>query len=199
MIYGGRGSGRSTLVFQTIITTALKSLRSLLLFTDSYASLRRLRSIASSKWSDLSDLILIVPIREFREQDTLIDDLEIRMPADMALLVFDSITSCYRAALREREDNIILNKQLNRELAIIKYLTMRRRIATVITSDVTSLPEEKGLQPVASQILTYWSDRIIRLDRLQRELRRVTVVKPPPAREALLRIGPEGFAGLDGV
>ncbi|MGQ9759492.1 MAG: ATPase domain-containing protein [Candidatus Methanomethylicaceae archaeon] len=199
LIYGERSSGRTTLVFQTIINAALNGLRSLLLFTEGSAALRRLRSLASSRWSELSDRILIVTIKEFQKQDCLIEDLEVHMPASVVLLAFDSITSCYRAALKEREENIILNKQLNRELAIIKDLSMRRKVATVITSDVTSQPEEKEFQPVAAQILTYWSDRIIRLDRLHRDLRRAFLIKPSPPKNSMLRIGSDGLTGLNGV
>ncbi|MCX8182244.1 MAG: hypothetical protein N3D12_03925 [Candidatus Methanomethyliaceae archaeon] len=199
LVYGERGSGKTTFVFQTLISAAIKGLRSILFLTEAYASLRRLKSMASSSWLELSDRILVLKVKEFQEQDSIVENLELTLPSDVVLVAFDSITSCYRAALKEKENNIILNKILNRELAIIKDLSMRRHLATVITSDVTSQPEDKEIQPVAAQILKYWCDRIIRLDRLRGEIRRAVVIKPSPARECIIKMGSEGLTGLSGA
>ncbi|MEM2128470.1 MAG: ATPase domain-containing protein [Candidatus Methanomethyliaceae archaeon] len=199
LVYGERGSGKTTFVFQTLLSTALKGLRSLLFLTEAYATLRRLKSMALSSWSELSDRILVLTVKEFQEQDSIVENLELTLPPDVVLVAFDSITSCYRAALKEKENNIILNKRLNRELAMLKDLSTRRQFATLITSDVTSQPEENEIQPVAAQILTYWCDRIIRLDRLRSEVRRAIIIKPPPAKDCVLRISSEGITGLSGA
>jgi len=198
LIYGERGSGKTTFAFQALMSAARMGFRSLLIFTEGYTFLRRLRSMASSSWSELSDRILVLNVKDFQVQDSIIDELELALSPEVVLVAFDSITSCYRAALKEKENNIILNKRLNRQLAIIKDLTIRKRIATVITSDVTIQPKDKEIQPVAAAILTYWSDRIIRLDRLQSDLRRAVMIKPSPLRECQLRIGPGGLAGKSG-
>lgn len=199
LIYGERGSGKTTFVFQTLLNAALKGLKSTLFSTEGYASFRRLRSMVSSSWAEISDRILVLTVKEFQEQDSIIENLELTLPPDVVLVAFDSITSCYRAALKEKEDNIILNKMLNRELAIIKDLSMRRRLTTVITSDVTSPPEDKEIQPVASQILMYWCDKIVRLDRLRGDIRRALVIKPPPVKEQILRMGLGGLTGISGA
>ncbi|MBC7112577.1 MAG: hypothetical protein H5T34_00910 [Candidatus Methanomethyliales bacterium] len=199
LIYGERGSGKTTFVFQTLLNAAFKGLKSILFSTEGYASLRRLKNMVSSSWAEISDRILVSTVKEFQEQDSIIENLELILPHDVALVAFDSITSCYRVALKEKENNIILNKMLNRELAIIKDLSIRRLLATVLTSDVTSPPDDKELQPVASQILTYWCDKIARLDRLQGDIRRAVVIKPSPVKEHILRLGSGGLTGISGA
>jgi DNA repair protein RadA/Sms len=194
LIYGGRGSGRTTLAFQIIINNTLKGRKSLLIFTGENASLMRLKIMARDKWSEISEKILVINIKSFKEQDDLIDNLELFVFEDLNLIVFDSITSFYRLELKGREnENIMLNKQLNRELALLKYNSMKKGLYTILTSDITIRPGEKFPIPVASQILTYWCDKIIRIDRLQENIRKVVLIKPQMDISCLVRISENGI------
>ncbi|MCS7097404.1 MAG: hypothetical protein NZ922_00240 [Candidatus Methanomethyliaceae archaeon] len=194
LIFGERGCGKTTLVFQIILRAALNGEKSLLIFTGPNITLKRLELMAHRNWSEISEKILISIIKNFQDQELLIDNLEVYMPEDVALFIFDSITTHYRAVLSEKsEENIALNKQLNRELAIIKYLTVKRNIYTLITSDITSPPRGLQLQPVASQILTYWCDKILRMEKLIGNRRKISLVKPQSDRSCIVRIEEEGL------
>ncbi|MCC6012797.1 MAG: hypothetical protein LM593_00245 [Candidatus Verstraetearchaeota archaeon] len=197
LIYGVRGSGRTTLAFQIIINNTLQGRKSLLIFTGGSASLMRLKILAKDKWSEISENILVVNINDFKEQDDLIDNLELILPENLNLIVFDSITSFYRLALKGKEnEDIALNKQLNRELAILKYTSIKRGLYVVLTSDITIRPGEITPIPIASQILTYWCDKIIRLDRLQENIRRVVLIKPQLDISCLVRISENGIEDI---
>lgn len=194
LIFGERGCGKTTLIFQIISKAALNGEKTLLIFTGPSITLKRLEVIADRDWPAISERILISIIKNFQEQELLIDNLEVSMPEDITLLAFDSITSHYRIALSEKsEENIALNKQLNRELAIIKYLTVKRKIYTLITSDITSPPWSIQPQPVASQILTYWCDKILRMEKLVGDKRKIWLVKPQSGKSCIVRIEERGI------
>lgn len=194
LIFGERGSGKTTLLFQTIVRAAINGNKSLLIFTEPHASLKRLEQMAKEKWMEVSEKILISNIKSFQDQELLIDNLELYVMEDVKILAFDSITTHYRLALKEKSDeNIVLNKQLNRELAIIKHLTMKRGLFTLLISDVTSPPGRLSPQPVAAQILTYWCDKILKLEKLPGNKRRASLEKPYSNVSCTLRIEEEGI------
>lgn len=193
LIFGERGCGKTTLVFQTIIRAAVNGDKSLLIFTEPSVTLKRLEKMAGEKWTEVNEKILISKIKSFQDQELSIDNLELVME-DIKVFAFDSITSCYRIALKERSnENIVLNKQLNRELAIIKHLTMKKKLITILTSDVTSPPGKLQYQPVAAKILTYWCDKILRMEKLPGNKRRILLEKPYSNEGCIVRIEEEGI------
>ncbi|MEM0231973.1 MAG: ATPase domain-containing protein [Candidatus Methanomethyliaceae archaeon] len=193
LIFGERGSGKTTLVFQTIIKAAINGNKSLLIFTEPYVALKRLEEIAKEKWMEINERILISTIKSFQDQELLIDNLELIME-DIKIFAFDSITSYYRLALKERSnENIILNKKLNRELALIKYLTMKRNLFTILTSDITSPSGKLQYQPIAAKILTYWCDKILKIEKLLGNKRIIYLEKPYSNLSCIVRIEEEGI------
>lgn len=193
LVFGERGTGKTALIFQTMASAASRGLRSMMIYSEGHAPLQRLKEIAHPRWSTLSELMWIVEVKDFKEQDLLVENIERQMPPKADLLVIDSITACYRAALGEHEENISINKSLNRELALIKDMCRRTGLVAVMTSEVTAQLNGKGVQPVASSILTYWADRVLRLEKVHGDLRKVVLVKPPPPREALIKLAARGL------
>ncbi|MDD1764411.1 MAG: hypothetical protein LUQ46_00155, partial [Candidatus Methanomethyliaceae archaeon] len=88
---------------------------------------------------------------------------------------------------------------LNREMALIKDLCRRTGLAVMMTSEVTAQLNGKGVQPVASSILTYWSDRVLRLEKVQGGLIKVVLMKPDPHREAIVKLSARGMVGINEV
>jgi DNA repair protein RadB len=195
LVFGERGTGKTALIFQTMASAASRGLKSMMIYSEGHAPLQRLKEIAHPKWSTLSELMWIVEVKDFKEQDLLVENIERQMPPKADLLAIDSITACYRAALGKHEENISINKSLNRELALIKDLCRRTGLAVMMTSEVTVKMNGKGVQPVASSILTYWADRVLRLEKIHGELRKVVLVKPPPTREAIIKLAARGLIG----
>jgi len=202
LLYGERGSGKTSFAFQAILKAALQGIASTVIYTEGRVPLERLMEMASSSWSSVCDQIWIREVKSFEDQDTLIESLEEQMPKQTGLLVIDSITSRYRGTVRERKkDNIPVNKSLNREIALIKQLCLETGLTVLMTSEVTAQlgGSGVGVKPVAAAILTYWSDRVIRMEKLTGDLRKVSLMKPEGSRDALIRITERGLVGADGV
>lgn len=199
LVFGERGTGKTTLIFQTMVNAAYHGLRSMMIYSEGHAPLQRLKEIAHPKWVALSELMWIVEIKDFAEQELLVENIEQQMQSKAELLVIDSITACYRATLGKHEENISTNKSLNREMALIKDLCRRTGLAVMMTSEVTAKLNGKGVQPVASSILTYWSDRVLRLEKVQGGLIKVVLMKPSPRREIVVRLSARGMVGIKEV
>ena len=199
LVFGERGTAKTALIFQTMVNAASRGLKSMMIYSEGRVPLQRLKEIAHPRWFTLSELMWIVEVKDFKEQDLLVENIEQQMPPKADLLVIDSITARYRAALGEHEENISINKSLNRELALIKDLCRRTGLTVMMTSEVTAKLNGKGVQPVASSILTYWADRVLRLEKVHGELRKVVLMKPTPPREAIIKLATRGLIGTSEV
>ncbi len=196
LAFGERGAGKTSLAFQAAVSSASSGSGSVIIYSEGRLPLRRLSEISGENWRLLSERIWIVEVKSFEEQDSVVETLETSMPPDTSFLALDSATGMYRVELGEYDENIIANKILNRQLAILKDLAGRRDLAVLITGEVKDVPDGSGGVPVASAILTYWSDKVIRLERIHGDVRRASLLKPPPRREALIRLSSRGFSGM---
>lgn len=196
LAFGERGAGKTSLVFQTVASNASTGSGSVIIYSEGNLPLRRLSEISGEGWQQKSERIWIVEVKSFEEQDSVIEMLETSLPLGTSLIALDSATGMYRAELGEYDENILANKILNRQLAIMKDLARRKGFTVLITSEVRDVPDGSGAVPVASAILNYWSDRIVRLERIHGEVRKASILKPPPKREALIRLTLRGFSGM---
>jgi len=202
LLYGERGSGKTSFAFQAILKAASQGTSSSVIYTEGRLPLERLMEMAGSNWSSVCDQIWIREVKSFEDQDALIESLEEQIPKQTGLLVIDSITSRYRGTVREgKKYNIPVNKALNREIALIKKLCLETGLTVLMTSEVTAQLGGSGLgvKPVAAAILTYWSDRVLRMEKLTGDLRKVSLTKPEGSRDALIKLTERGLVGADGV
>lgn len=195
LVFGKRGAGKTTLVLQAASTTASSGQISVVVYSEGRLPLSRLSEISGPEWSEISDRIWVVEVKNFEDQDSIVESLETNLPPGVSMLALDSATGMYRAELGEYDENILANKMLNRQLALIKDLARRRGLAVLITSEVREIPDGTGDEPVASAILTYWSDKVVRLERIHGEVRRARLLKPQPPRDILIRLTSRGFSG----
>ncbi len=196
LFFGERGSGKTSLAFQAMVSAALRGMRATMIYTEGRAPIERLTEIAGASWHSVGDLCYLLEAKTFEEQDSIIESLSSQIPPGTALLVIDSINSLYRAKLGEHDENISVNKSLSRQLALLKAAAKGMGIAILMTSEVRAQLDGTAVQPVAYRILGYWADRAVRLDKLQGNVRKATATKPPPEREALIKVTQLGLEGI---
>ncbi len=195
LLFGERGSGKTTLAFQAMLSVASNGQGSTLVYTEGRAPVGRLMEMAGRRWTQWSERMWVLEVKSFAEQEDLVERLDDQLPGGTRLLIIDSVTARYREALGTGKENIAVNKTLNREMALIKDHCSGKGLAAILTSEVSTPPFGKGIRPVASSILTYWSDSILQLEKLPGDARRAFLDKPPPRADVVVRISARGMEG----
>jgi hypothetical protein len=72
-----------------------------------------------------------------------------------------------------------INRELNRQLAILAQLAKIQKIPIIITSQVRSMFSDPygSVKPVANRVLTFWADNIISLKPTEMKLIKITIEK----------------------
>jgi DNA repair protein RadB len=164
LIYGEAETGKTTLAMQCAINCAVKGYKTLFVDCDGTFSAKRLSQMASEKFKDIAELIILMKPNNFREQTLVIDQLADYITKNFGLLIIDTITGLYRARVAESpEKTFELNRELNRQMALLAQIAKTQKICVLLTSQVHSILNEAhiGIEPVATRVLKFWADTII--------------------------------------
>jgi len=164
LIYGDAETGKTTLAMQCAVNCARQSYKTLFLDCDGTFYAQRLSQISSKSFKEIAELIILMRPNNFREQALVIDRLTDYVTKNFGLLVVDTITSLYRAKIAESpEKTFELNRELNRQMALLAQIAKTQKIAVLITSQVRSVFDEASvsIEPVATRVLKFWADTII--------------------------------------
>jgi RecA/RadA recombinase len=170
LIYGEPETGKTTLAIQCAINCALQNQKTLYIDCDNTFSSFRLSQITSNNFKEIANLILLLKPINFKEQALVIDNLLEYTVKNFGLVVIDTITSLYRASIENSsKNNFILNRELNRQLAVLAQNSKTQKLPIIITSQVRSVFEESyiSVEPVATRVLKFWADTIISLKPLE--------------------------------
>lgn len=181
LIYGEPETGKSTLVMQCAVNCALLRRKVLFVDCDNTFSAKRLSQIAGDRFDEVAERIVLVKPKNFSEQTAFIDCLQ-DYTANVGLIVIDTFTSLYGAQVAEASGKaFILNRELNRQLAILAQIVRTKKIPMLLTSQVRSIISDQnpGIRPVATRVLKFWADNIIALKPTE-ELRVVKAVLEKP-------------------
>jgi RecA/RadA recombinase len=167
LIYGEPETGKSTLSMQCAVNCAIQGYKTLFVDCDNTFSAKRLSQVASGKIEEIADLIILIRPKDFREQTAVIDRISEYTGKNFGLVVIDTFNSLYRAKLAESSGKTFgLNRELNRQLAILAQKAKTQKTPIVITSQVRSVLDEAyhSVAPVATRVLKFWADTIIALN-----------------------------------
>ena len=164
MIYGEPETGKSTLAMQCAVNCAIQGYKTLFVDCDNTFSAKRLSQVASGKFEEIADLIILLKPADFGEQTAVIDRISEYTAKNFGLVVIDTFNSLYRAKVADSSGKAFgLNRELNRQLAILAQTAKTQKMPVVITSQVRGILNQayQSVAPVATRVLEFWADTII--------------------------------------
>jgi RecA/RadA recombinase len=164
-IYGEAGTGKTTIALQITRQTAMQGLKVLYVDTDHSFTQQRFQQMTGANFQNLSELVMLFFPEDFEEQRSLFESLENFLTPTVGLVVVDSMSSLYRVAFSSNNNIFKLNRVLTRQLAYLSELSMTRKIACLITSQVHArfIGPVSQIEPVARRALFHFPKSIIRL------------------------------------
>jgi len=166
LIYGEAETGKTTLVMQCAANCGKKGLKTIFVDSESTFSDRRLSQIAGDDFEKISENIILIRPNGFREQGTVVDQLTGYLNTSFKLVVFDTITSLYRLQIANTPSKAFaLNRELNRQLAVLAQTAKVQKIAVLLTSEVHAVFDEfsSTVEPVGTRVLKFWGDVVLAL------------------------------------
>jgi RecA/RadA recombinase len=168
MIYGEPETGKTTLAIQCAANCALQhNLKTLFVDSDGTFATERLLQITQEKFPQVSKQIILMRPRDFTEQTVLVDNLTDYISKSFGLVVIDTFNSLYRVKIAEAtpKASFAVNRELNRQMAILAQTAKTQHIPIVVTSQVKAVFDEPSITvaPVATRVLQFWADITIAL------------------------------------
>jgi RecA/RadA recombinase len=182
LIYGEPETGKSTLATQCAFNCAMQELKTLYVDCDNTFSSKRLSQIAAGKFDEIADRILLIKPLDFKEQTAVIDQISDYVTKNVGLIVVDTMNSLYGAKVAESSNKakaFSVNRELNRQMAILAQTAKIQKIPIIITSQVRSMFSDPSgnVKPAANRVLTFWADNIISLKPTETKTVKVTIEK----------------------
>lgn len=164
LIYGEAETGKTTLAMQCAVNCARQGYKTLFVDCDGTFSSRKLSQMVSEKFKAIAPLIILMKPNDFHEQTLVVDQLTNYITKNFGLIIFDTVTTLYRVKIAESpEKTFELNRELNRQIALMAQIAKTQKIAILMTSQVHSLFHDAyvSIEPVATRVLKFWADTII--------------------------------------
>jgi DNA repair protein RadB len=187
LLYGEPGSGKTAVALSAASQLLRLDPASRVVFIDSDGKFSpdRLTQMTSSKES-LRRLRYVHPTT-FERQAEALDALSVQLqPRDLAIV--DSVTGLYRVETGDTLKTFTENKELNRQLGLVKEMAVTRNVALVVTGQVRSVLDSPvpAVEPVAPRLLRFWSDVVVKLENTGVQgVKQASVEKPMRRRGAV--------------
>jgi DNA repair protein RadB len=166
LIYGEPETGKSTLAMQCAVNCAVQGYKVLFVDCDNTFYAKRLAQIAGDHFDEVAERIILLKPKDFKEQTVVVDHIQDYATKNVGLIIIDTFTSLYGAKVCETSNKAFgVNRELNRQLAILAQSVKIRKIPVLITSQVRSVfnDQNASVRPVATRVVKFWADTIIAL------------------------------------
>jgi len=192
LIVGEEKSGRTTMALQTALIASARGLDVLWLDCGGRLHPARLMQLAARRGGDLARIKVSVP-ESYSEQARLLlwacDHV-----GEPGLIVADDFTYLHRVELAGPPSHAKwIYKRLAFQAALLRGVTRSKDVTSIATVDVHERPGAGQPQPVASSILSYYSDGEVWIHQLSPGWRVLKVVAGGELFEARVRIHEGGL------
>jgi RecA/RadA recombinase len=173
-VYGDAAAGKTTLALQFVTNAHRLDMGTIYVNSENTSPVQRLEQMTAQSFGDIGAMVKILAPKGFNEQGALIDDLELYLRENTKLVIVDTLTRYYRLELEDKKTNYVKHRELNRQAGVLKGLARNHEIAVLVLNQVRSqLKGVDDFEPVAKNILDYWSDYTIKLRVARRTAGRV--------------------------
>ncbi|MEM3096547.1 MAG: AAA family ATPase [Nitrososphaerota archaeon] len=194
LLYGAAGVGKTTLAMTAAAKTVARGRKVVWVDCGGRLYLGRLHQILGLAGADLGWVYISSP-QTFGEQSDAILRVADLLPSKTGLVVVDDFTYLHRLALSgDVSADLHTYETLAFQAALLKELSLERGIPTLLVGHVHEIPEQGISAPVASRIVTFWADAVVRVD-YEAGVRRV-VEEKPSTYTASFRITTEGALSI---
>jgi len=167
-IYGPPGGGKTNLCIMSCVSAARRGEKVVYIDTESSHSFERLLQVAGEDYEGVKKKLHFYEARTFEEQEFIVDNLHHVIEESFGLIVLDSAVALYRV-LRDEENFQELNRRLSRQLARLLEMAREHSLAIIVTNQVYSSLGKNSNEPVAGDVLKYWSKAIVELQKNGKE------------------------------
>ena len=165
LLYGEAATGKTTAAIQAAVLAAAKGLKVLFIDCDNSFTPQRFYQIGGDDDRSLTEHIMLFFPNTFEEQRMLVESLDNYVTPKLGLVIIDSISTLYRAEFGRVDSIFNLNRDLTRQLAYLANLTLTKKTACLITSQVHARIKPPGdqIEPVARRALLHFPGTIIKI------------------------------------
>ncbi|MDF1537816.1 MAG: ATPase domain-containing protein [Candidatus Thorarchaeota archaeon] len=163
-VFGKAASGKTTFALGFVRSALNLGIRTLYINSEASSPVERLEQIIGKNYKEIEHQLTLLMPKSFDEQGTIVEDLELYIKDDTSLVVVDTLTRLYRIVLDDKQASYVAHRELNRQAGLLKGLARKHDIAVVVLNQVRAKMDEPGaIEPVATSIMDYWSDYVIRM------------------------------------
>jgi RecA/RadA recombinase len=163
-VYGEAGSGKSTVALQFVNAACRVGMRTAYVNSESTSPIDRLEQITGRNFNEIEDLVRIIFPKNFDEQGAVVDDIELYARENTGLVIVDTLTRLYRIVLDGQETTYAAHRELNRQAGFLKGLARQKDMIILVLNQVrASINGPDDFEPVAKNIMDYWSDYVLRI------------------------------------
>jgi len=163
-VFGKAASGKTTFALAFVRSAIDLGVRTLYINSEASSPVERLEQMTGKNYNETEHQLTLLLPKSFDEQGTIVEDLELYIKDNTKLVVIDTLTRLYRTVLEDKQSTYAAHRELNRQAGLLKGLARKHDLAVIVLNQVRAKMDEPGaIEPVATSIMDYWSDYVIRM------------------------------------
>jgi DNA repair protein RadB len=192
-IYGGSGTGKTSICLLLSFTTAKNGGKAVYIDTEGL-SRERVRQIFVDK--EKLNRIFLFDVIDFKQQSSTIREVgRLCRSEQIDLIVVDSITALYRSELEDVDRQLLMKRELTSQITFLLGLARKHSLAVVVTNQMFTDIKNGVDKPLGGPTLDHLSKTIVGIEKADGE-RVATLVKHrsiPEGRRCRFRITDRGI------